>query len=314
MPAPTSSDTKAAIFAHHRNGLSCRKITAALLDMGMTASRSTVSRVINECQSMNQGILKPLKRLGPQNLPSKRTKALIKKVDLATENDNPPTQIALARRHGVSRTLIRRILVTDLKAKLLKKTKTHALSNKQVQQRLDKGNALLKILGGGRRRCIISLDEAWLSLNDCGGITDSYYRKMGKEVPASRSRKWRQKHPQKSMFAAGVCARGVTDMYFVPDKSKVNQEFFMNYILKPIIERDIPRLYPGEEKKVILHFDSAFSHTTPAVYALLKKAQVQYIDKENWTSNSPDLRPMDYGCNGFLKNPCLRRSRNPSLV
>ena len=86
MPPLPSSDTKAAIFAHRRNGLFDRKITAALLDMGMRASRSTVSRVINECEPMNQGIPEPLKRLGSQNQPSKRTKALIKKVALATKN------------------------------------------------------------------------------------------------------------------------------------------------------------------------------------------------------------------------------------
>jgi hypothetical protein len=59
------------------------------------------------------------------------------------------------------------------------------------------------------------------------------------------------------MYAAGVCAKGVTDMYFVPPTTKVNHWFFINSILKLIVEKDIPRLYPGEGHKVVLHFDSA---------------------------------------------------------
>lgn len=73
----------------------------------------------------------------------------------------------------------------------------------------------------------------------------------------------------------------------------------MNKILKPIVEKDLPRLYSGEEKKVILHFDSAPSHTTPAVYKWLDTRKVKYIRKEDWMSNSPDLSSMDYGPNGI---------------
>jgi hypothetical protein len=103
------------------------------------------------------------------------------------------------------------------------------------------------------------------------------------------------------MFAAGVSSKGVTGIYFVPPTSKVDHVFFINEILKPIVEKDIPRLYPGEEQKVILHFDSATSHTTPEVYEYLDHHNVKYIRKEEWLSNSPDLSPMDYGPNGIFK-------------
>ena len=109
------------------------------------------------------------------------------------------------------------------------------------------------------------------------------------------------------MYAAGMCVRGVTRMYFVPDKTKVNQNFFINKILQPIVEKDIPRLYPGEEKNVILHFDLASSHTTLAVYAYLKKKKVKYISKEDWPSNSPDLSPMDFSGNGTFKKAMFTR-------
>jgi hypothetical protein len=67
------------------------------------------------------------------------------------------------------------------------------------------------------------------------------------------------------MYAAGVCAKDVTDLYFVPPTTKDDRWFFINSIRKLIVEKGISRLYSGEEHKVVLHFDSAGSHRTPEV-------------------------------------------------
>jgi hypothetical protein len=93
----------------------------------------------------------------------------------------------------------------------------------------------------------------------------------------------------------------VTDLYFVPPTTKVDRWFFINSILKLIVEKDIRRLYPGEEHKVVLHFDSAGSHTTPEVYSWLDERNVKYIRKEEWLSNSSDLSHMEFGPNGIFK-------------
>jgi hypothetical protein len=81
------------------------------------------------------------------------------------------------------------------------------------------------------------------------------------------------------MYTAGVYAKCVTDMYFVPPATKVDCWFFINSILKQIVEKDIPLLYPGEEHNVVLHFDSTGSQTTPKVYGRLEKQNVMYILK-----------------------------------
>jgi hypothetical protein len=65
---------------------------------------------------------------------------------------------------------------------------------------------------------------------------------------------------KKVMYVAGICMCGKTSMYFVPEKSKMNAEFFIKFILTPMIEKNIPRIYGHEKDKVILHFDSASSH------------------------------------------------------
>ncbi|OQV19433.1 hypothetical protein BV898_06547 [Hypsibius exemplaris] len=181
----------------------------------------------------------------------------------------------MAERYDVSERTIRRILSKNLQSDLLKKTETHALSNKQVQQRLNRGPRFLKLLEGDRWKYVVSFDEFCLSMNDCGGIRDCYYRKKGKPVPESRTKKWKQKFPKKVMCAAGVSYRGATSIYFVSPTSKVDSAFFLNNIVKPIVEKGIPRPYPGKEHKVILHFDIASSHTTPAVYSYPKSKKVK---------------------------------------
>ncbi|OQV22694.1 hypothetical protein BV898_03523 [Hypsibius exemplaris] len=150
MPAPINSEARGAILAHHQNGHSHRKIVDALFDLGFSVSKSTVTRVITEFEREKRGIFKPAKKFGPQCLLYKRTKDLIRKVDAATNVNNPPTLDQMAERYDVFERTTRRVLSKNLQSDLLKKTKTHALSNKQAQQRLDRGPRFLKLLGSDR--------------------------------------------------------------------------------------------------------------------------------------------------------------------
>ena len=74
-------------------------------------------------------------------------------------------------------------------------------------------------------------------------------------------------------------------------------------MLIPIWKEDIPRLYPDEESKVILHMDGARAHFHPNVVQWLETNKIKYIPAGHW----PDLSPMDYGINGIFKNLCSRR-------
>ncbi|OQV19851.1 hypothetical protein BV898_06121 [Hypsibius exemplaris] len=157
MPAPMDSKARGTILAHHQNGHSHRKIVDALFELGFSVSKSTITRLIMEYEREKRGIFEPAKKLGPQCLPSKRNKNLIRKVNAATDVDNPPTLDQMAERYDVSEKTILRVLNEDLKSDLLKKTKTHAVSNKQAQERLDRGPRFLKLLGGGESMEVCSV-------------------------------------------------------------------------------------------------------------------------------------------------------------
>ena len=106
----------------------------------------------------------------------------------------------------------------------------------------------------------------------------------------------------------GVCHRGQTSLRIGFENVKINKEIILKEFLIPIWKEDIRRLYPGEERKVILHMDRARAHFHPNVVQWLETNKIKYIPAGHWPANSPDLSPMDYGINGIFKNLCNRRT------
>ncbi|OQV23273.1 hypothetical protein BV898_02725 [Hypsibius exemplaris] len=86
----------------------------------------------------------------------------------------------------------------------------------------------------------------------------------------------------------------------------MNSQMFINLILEPLFKKDVPRLYPGEEKRIILHMDSAGAHVKDTVVKWLQDRKLKFITKVEWMSNSPDLSPMDSGVNSIFERRCNR--------
>ena len=109
------------------------------------------------------------------------------------------------------------------------------------------------------------------------------------------------------MFAAGFSYRGPTRLYVVPKAAKVNADLFIKLILKPKMLVDIPKLFIADAGKVILHMDSASSHTAKKTIKWLESHHINFIRKEEWLANSPEVSPMDFFANGHLKTLLKRR-------
>ncbi|OQV11544.1 hypothetical protein BV898_14121 [Hypsibius exemplaris] len=95
------------------------------------------------------------------------------------------------------------------------------------------------------------------------------------------------------MVCMGISWNGPTSLYFVPLKAKMNGSMFIDLIVKPLFKKHVPQFYPGEEKKIILHMDSAGAHVKDTVVKRIQNRKIKFITKEEWMSNSPDLFPMD---------------------
>ena len=301
MAPVITSETKSLVLAYTLKGLSSRQIVEKLLDAEDGISQMSVIRIIKDATLAVAGIIKPKKAHGPQCLPVVRTKRFIGRVKKAISVRNPPSQVSLARKLKVSRATIQKVLKVDLEIAVHKKTTTHSLTEKQAEQRLQKGDGFLDFLTPRKLRYILTFDETYISLEDTSAETDYYYDGDCLEIPDDWKKKPRKSWPRKIMVVIGICWYGKTKAYIVPEKAKVNADYFIQHILKPIVEKDIPRIYGDLSWKVRIHMDSAPGHVAKKTYEWLDERNVKYISKLQWMANSPDLSPMDYGVNGHLK-------------
>ncbi|UYV69514.1 hypothetical protein LAZ67_6003865 [Cordylochernes scorpioides] len=104
------------------------------------------------------------------------------------------------------------------------------------------------------------------------------------------------------MVVGVMTGRGVLPLIKVPSKVKVNSEFYIECVLKPVIEQ-LKDLYPGEMDKVFLHHDKASSHTSNKTQQFLQEMKdtlgLNFIRNSDIPVKSPDASPLDfYGFEG----------------
>ena len=91
---------------------------------------------------------------------------------------------------------------------------------------------------------------------------------------------------------------GISSLRFVKPGVKINTDYYINNILKPFLSRDVPRLFPNNEKK---NQDNAPSHVSKKTIAFLNASKINYVKPEEWMPKSPDAAPMDYSIWGDFK-------------
>ncbi|OWA53030.1 hypothetical protein BV898_17466 [Hypsibius exemplaris] len=84
---------------------------------------------------------------------------------------------------------------------------------------------------------------------------------------------------------------------------RVNSDFYVKHVLKPLFKKNIPEFYGKQAKSVALHHDSAAAHTALTTVWFLQNNNYRFIPAADW-SNSPDLSPMDYSINRILRDVC----------
>ena len=100
--------------------------------------------------------------------------------------------------------------------------------------------------------------------------------------------------------------RGENSSVFRPPKSWNGSSTLYRLDAGKIGQIRNPQAVPGEEKNFILHFDSATGYVHPEVVAWLQEQKVEFITKEEWMANSPDLSSLDYAVNGIFEDQCRR--------
>src|ERR1044072_2829660 len=92
------------------------------------------------------------------------------------------------------------------------------------------------------------------------------------------------------MVSARVCFGGKGRLHAVPEKVKVNADFYVNDLLPKIIQ-DCESLLPNN---FVFQQDDAPAHSSPLAQERIGQHSPEFVKKDEWPPNSPDLNPLDY--------------------
>ena len=95
------------------------------------------------------------------------------------------------------------------------------------------------------------------------------------------------------MVVGIITGRGTVPLFRVPSKVKINAEYYIEYVLKPLFNVHLPSLYPGEMDKVFFHHDKATSHTAKKTTKYLEEVKrefgISHIPKDNFKREEAEL-------------------------
>lgn len=261
MPKKIPLEWEGRVLALSSLMYSSRQIRKILLkekiDLSQTAIVNIVNCVGNRRTARSQGMKSSIKR---QPL-KQSTRVALKKIDLLTRKKNPPSQRQMAKLVQVPRSTVQQI-IKRLGKRVAFKTTVHSLNPKQIANRKTNSKKIYeKYLAGQKSEFVVSLDEAMFYVQNCNGKRRVCYVKRGEKIPEN----WvvqKGNFLKKHMVVGAISGRGVIDLFQVPKKVKVNADWYISKVLKPLVNTHLPRIYGDDLHKVVIHHDKASSHTS----------------------------------------------------
>ncbi|UYV75070.1 hypothetical protein LAZ67_12002351 [Cordylochernes scorpioides] len=293
-----------------KEGNSYSVIVKKLKAEGLDVGKATICRVVNGIGKKREAESNGQKYQVDRPRPV-RTPATVSKVKRLATTENPPSQRQLSRMCGTSLKTINNIIHKDLELDTRRKGKVHKLTPFHMKNRATNARKLYEEhLAGSRSEYTATLDEAWMYVTYCNGIRKICYIKRGNQVPDNWVHQCSETFPKGFMVVGVMTGRGVLPLIKVPSKVKVNSEFYIECVLKPVIEQ-LKDLYPGEMDKVFLHHDKASSHTSNKTQQFLQEMKdtlgLNFIRNSDIPVKSPDASPLDFYGFGMLKQRLFNR-------
>jgi [histone H3]-lysine36 N-dimethyltransferase SETMAR len=314
MPKLLPSGADERILALSSVGLSSRNIVAALKEQNIVVSQRSVLNVINNNGVTRQSMVCGKEKPKFKRLRKVRTKENIEKVKKMAEKRNPPSFKHMAMKLKTVKSTIFKIIHDDNQMVTRKKTKVHKLKDNHKQNRKTNSRKLYNNLSGDKSEYGVTIDEAYLYLSYCNGETKICFIKRGEQMPEDWVNECNETFPEGFMIVGGITGRGRLPLIRIPKNTKISADTYIEYVLKPIIESYLPKLYPNEMEKVFWHHDKASSHTASKTQQYLQdmttKYGITFIQNKDIPVKSPDGSPMDFFGFGFLKQKLfLRRAK-----
>jgi hypothetical protein len=193
---------------------------------------------------------------------------------------------------GVRRESVRRIASADLGLKCFKRVPVQVLTEITKQKRLERCTVLFRRITPQKVKRVFFTDEKIFYLSPPVNIKSNPVWSAGRkrDVDPRRLLVQRAKFSAHVMVSAGVCYNGMGRLHFVDDNAKINSQYYVDSLLPKLVE-DCETLMQDD---YTFQQDGAPAHTSRHAQDWLSQRTPDFIRKDEWPPNSPDLNPLDY--------------------
>lgn len=313
MPKFTSIETETDIKRLSKENYSYSEIKNKLNEENVDISVSTICRILKNVGIRRQALnsKQPVPKF--RRAPIKRTPEVIKKVKGFVVKENPMSYRDIANETPLSLNTIHKIVHQDISLQTRKKGKVHQLNESHKKNRKTNCRNLYEnYLAGGRCEYAVTLDEAFIYLDDSNKNRSICYVKRGESVPECWIFEKNESFRKGFMIIGIITGRGTVPLFRVPTEVKINAEYYVDFVLRPLFTEHLPRLYPGEMDKVFFHHDKATSHTADLTTEYLDELKadigITYLEKQDIPVKAPDASPLDFFGFGYLKQRLGQRN------
>jgi hypothetical protein len=308
MPKIIDQKLEGMIKALFEEGYKSCSLSVKLRKLGYDISHMSVSNVIRGIGKRREAAAKgEVFKLNYQR--PARTKMMLLNLKDLNNCENPKSQRIMAIKCNTPQTTINRAIHDDLNLKTQRKSKVH---NPPQKNRMVNSLKLLKThLQKKNMEFVVTLDESWIELSDCNRKRRICYISKEKSISENRGYERKESFSPKFMVIVIITGRGVLPLIEVPDKTKVNSQYYIDHVLTPLVYKYLPQLYSNELHKVFVHYDSATSHTSTLTTNWMKKTEeelgIKFIDKSSILVKLPDASPLDFYGFRYLKQRLAKR-------
>lgn len=232
-----------------------------------------------------------------------RTVTNIEKVGelICSQESNPGTSKStrkIAEDLNIHRSSVQRIAKFDLSLVAFRRIPCQIISTTVKEKRLERSKKLLRRLSVTATKKVFFTDEKNFYLNPPVNHQNDRVWSTGKKRDINEDRLLveRAKFAKHVMVSAGVCYGGKGRLHFIPEKAKVSAKLYVETLLPKLIE-DCNSVLPSG---FIFQQDGAPAHTSKLTQDWIAANCTDFIRKNEWPPNSPDLNPLDYSVWGAM--------------
>ena len=297
-------ELRPAIIHLHERGLTAREI-ARRLDI----PRKTVDYAIQrfkETGSNENRKGQGLKKTARNAKNVRRAKGMLQRNPTTKANSSRK----LATKLQISPMSAYRILRKDLGLMPFKLKKRQKLTAEAKKKRFDRSWELLRRFSGGKHELIIFSDEKLFDIEQVGS-NGLFQHDSFQSFNPQNDRIWSAKAPETEkrlvdrvqkaksvMVWAAISRRGKTPLVFVDQGIKINRNVYMNMVRDHLLDW-ANETFDGE--KWCFQQDSAPGHKANETQEMLSNECPDFITRDEWPPNSPDLNPLDYSMWAILE-------------